>query len=326
MKKLSQLMTQANQPMPWLVKDLILKGDQVMIAAAPKAGKTLLASQLAIAVAGGDDFLGWEVDHPAKVLYFNLEVNESMFADRMSKQLVGLPVVPPDDHLLVESDVRSINILDPKQRAEIAKTIHDSQAELVFFDVLARCHAAAENSNSEMKEVLKELRLVCGNAASVVIHHSRKPPQGQEEANLGAYALRGASAVHGEVDLVLSLAKRSGQGARYSVKFSARNIREPEEMFLDLNENTLRFDMSTTVENDRLAEVLTEAFSMAPRAKVNDIQQKVMAAYKVNQRQAQRHLARAIGEKWISEPRRSGTEYWYDVLNRHVIHCFGLAA
>lgn len=326
MKKLSQLVAIANQPKSWLVKDLILAGDQIMIAAAPKAGKTLLASQLALAVASGGSFLGWQVDHPAKILYLNLEVNETMFADRVHKQMAALSVIPPDDNLMVESDIRSINILDPKQQAEIAKLVRDSNAELVFFDVLARSHCASENSNSEMKEVMKELRLVCGKAASVVIHHSRKPPQGQEEANLGAYALRGASAVHGEVDLVLSLAKRSGQGARYSIKFSARNIREPEEMFLDLDESSLLFSVGKADESDRLINVLNDAFSMSPALPVVNIKQKVMAAYGVEERQAQRLLQQAVESGLISQPQRRGKDYWYSVLNDNAITCFREAA
>lgn len=326
MKKLTQVMTQANQPKQWIIKDLILAGDQIMIAAAPKAGKTLLASQLALAAASGESFLGWEPLRPVRVLYFNLEVNESMFADRVSKQIAGLTVMPADDFLMVESDIRSINILDPKDQAMIAKAIRDAKAELVVFDVLARCHCASENSNSEMKEVLKLLRMVCGRAASVVIHHSRKPPQGQEEANLGAYSLRGASAVHGEVDMVISLAKRSGQGARYSLKFSARNIQEPEEMFLDLDPSNLRFSWGSMPQTDKLLTVLDGAFSMRPEARVDEIKQHVMKAYGVEERQAQRMLQQAVANNLITEPQRRGKDYWYVIVDDNAIPCFRVAA
>lgn len=326
MKDLLDLLNQAKKPKNWIVKDLILKGDQVMIAAAPKTGKSLLASQLAISVVTGGEFLGWEVEHPAKVIYFNLEINEDMFSERLGKQIIATQSAPQRGMLTVQSQVKSFNILNPQSRTEIATMIRNANADLVIFDVLSRCHCSGENNNSEMKEVLKELRLVCGNAASVVIHHSRKPPQGMEETNLGAYALRGASAVHGEVDLVLSLAKRSGQGARYSVKFSARNIREPDEMFLSMDTDTLCFNRSTETEEDRLAEVLTEAFSMSRRGRVNAIQQHVMDTFEVSKRQAQRLLGIAISKGYISEPQRSGSEYWYEVLDTTAITCFGVAA
>ena len=326
MKNITQLKAKANQPKNWLVKDLILKGDQIMIAAAPKAGKTILASQLALAVASGQSFLGWQAERAAKVLYFNLEVNESMFADRLCKQLEALDIEPEFDKYLVDSETKSFDIMNPQSRAAIAETIKQTGAELVFFDVLARCHCASENSNSEMKEVLKELRLICGNAASVVIHHCRKPPQGQEEANLGAYALRGASAVHGEVDLVMSLAKRSGQAARYSLKFSARNIPEPDEMFLDMDGETLHFFQTEEKETNRLLTVLNNAFSMSPEAPVGQIQEHVGKAYGLGKRQVQRLLQSAVASKWISEPTRRGNEYWYVILDKQMIACFDKAA
>jgi RecA-family ATPase len=326
MKNLAELLALANKPKNWLVKDFILKGDQVLIAAAPKAGKTLLASQLALAVASGKSFLNWQVDHPAKVLYFNLEVHAEMFGERVAKQVLGLDALPNTNNVMVDSTIKGFDIMNPQSRTEIAHIIKQSGAELVFFDVLARCHSASENSNSEMKDVLKELRFVCGEAASVVIHHSRKPPQGQEEENLGAYALRGASAIHGEVDLVLSLAKRSGNGARFSLKFSARNIREPDEMFLEMDEATLRFFQTEEKETDHLLTVLNEAFSMSPEAPVKQIQQHVSNAYGVEKRQAQRLLETAVASKWISEPTRRGNQYWYVILDRRMIACFDKAA
>lgn len=322
MNKLSYLMQQPQQPKNWIVKDLILKGDQVMIAAAPKVGKTLLASQLALAIASGETFLEWQADHPALCLYFNLEVNGGIFAERMIKQSAVLTYRQFGNNVEIESNIRSFNILDAKDRTAVAGFIRQSNAEVVFFDVLARCHCASENNNSEMKEVLKELRLVCGNAASVIIHHSRKPPQGLEEANLGANAMRGASAVHGEVDLALTLAKRSGQGARFSVKFSARNVAEPDEMFLDLDPATLRFTVGRQEQETKLVSVLNKAFSMAPAKQVHAVQQDVMTAYNVDLRQAQRLLGQAVAAGLISKPRRQGSENWYDVLDKVEIPCF----
>lgn len=322
MDQLNDLLLIANQPQHWLVKDLILQGEQIMIAAAPKVGKSLLASQLALALASGDDFLGWQVDHPAPFLYFNLEIGRPMFGRRIQKQVAGLSKVPSSSFINVESGIHTINILDAKSRTDIADRIKQSKAELVIFDVLSRCHSACENSNSEMKDVLKELRLVCGGVTSVVIHHSRKPPQGQEEDNLGAYALRGASAVHGEVDLAITMAKRSGQGARYSVKFSARNIPEPDEMFLELDPATLRFSVGRQEQENKLVSVLNKAFSMAPAKQVHVIQQEVMTAYNVDIRQAQRLLGQAVAAGLISKPRRQGSENWYDVLNKVEIPCF----
>lgn len=66
------LASQSMKPIDWIVPGLIVRGDQIIISAAPKAGKTLLASQLCLALASGGHFLKWKVCTPQKVLYLNM--------------------------------------------------------------------------------------------------------------------------------------------------------------------------------------------------------------------------------------------------------------
>jgi hypothetical protein len=105
----------------WIVDDLIRPGDQVLIAGAPKSGKSLLALQLATIVALGgeypergrtgvlfgsplaasktDDQEKWkppQVKKPRKVLYLSLEMGERSVGARLRKQLKGLGFKLPD--------------------------------------------------------------------------------------------------------------------------------------------------------------------------------------------------------------------------------------
>jgi hypothetical protein len=320
MKDISQIIGKAKKAKSWVVKDLILKGDQIMIAAAPKSGKSLLASQLALCAATGHPFLRWLVPVPVKVLYFNLEVNEDIFTERFEMQAMGIGLPVQADSMLVESEIKSFNIAMENDFQKLKGIIHDCQAELVIFDVLSRTHAAQENDNSQMKEILLALRKVCGRAASVVIHHSRKAPQGMQNANLGASSMRGASAVHGEVDLAMTLVKDDDQNV-HSIKFSARNIREPEEMVLKLAEDTLLFN-ETSKPVPPIAAVLQDAFQMSPRAPVSDVQAHVARILGIDQRQVQRHMAAAAKQNLVSGPIRDGKSYYYEVLNKNQIDCF----
>jgi RecA-family ATPase len=242
MANFNQLMQHAAQPNNWLIEDLLLHSDQLMIAAAPKAGKSLLAIQLAIAVASGGEFLRWKVKHPAKVLYLNLEIGEAPFAQRVQKQAAALSpqeLVALGNNLEVISNLRTIDIEAPADYGTVQSLVVLHKPQLVIFDVLARCHSQNENDNSTMKFVLQQLRKVVGTAATVVVHHSRKAPQGMEDANLGPSSMRGASAVHGEVDLAITLTKRAAKDGKFSMRFSARNVNEPDEMFLDRDDATL---------------------------------------------------------------------------------------
>lgn len=305
MKDMTQLITTAKKPKSWIIKDLILRGDQIMISAAPKSGKSLLASQLALCAATGQQFLRWLVPQPVRVLYFNLEVNEEIFAERLQMQAALDPTQIVAGQMMIESGVKAFDIKKAQSRDQIANQIKTAKADLVVFDVLARTHTAQENDNSEMKDVLLQLRKVCGNAASVVIHHSRKAPQGMGNANLGASSMRGASAVHGEVDLAMTLVKDTDANL-HSLKFSARNIREPDEMFLKLCDNTLLFS-ETAKPISPMVSVIEYAFSMSPKVSSTTIKRELAKALNIEERQAQRHLARAVKDGLISGPVKEAT-------------------
>jgi hypothetical protein len=144
-----------------------------------------------------------------------------------------------------------------------------------------------------MKFVLQQLRKVVGTAATVVVHHSRKAPQGMEDANLGPSSMRGASAVHGEVDLAITLTKRAAKDGKFSMRFSARNVNEPDEMFLDRDDATLLL-AEVAPPMAKLATVLQDGFQMSRRAKVKDIQEHVAKEFGVGVRPEVRHFKRPI--------------------------------
>ncbi len=60
----------------WLLDELIEQGDQWIINGAPKSGKSLLATQLALAIASGGQFLNWKNKNPARVLYMDFELRK----------------------------------------------------------------------------------------------------------------------------------------------------------------------------------------------------------------------------------------------------------
>src|SRR5690625_5007885 len=51
-------------PVNWAFEDFIVQGDQVMIAGAPKSGKSWMALQMALAASSGGKFLQWKADRP----------------------------------------------------------------------------------------------------------------------------------------------------------------------------------------------------------------------------------------------------------------------
>jgi len=79
----TQLDQRVKDKIPWVIENLLAKGEQLLLFGEPKVGKSQLAMQLAISVALGKDFMIWPVKTPQKVIYVNLEIGEQMFMRRV---------------------------------------------------------------------------------------------------------------------------------------------------------------------------------------------------------------------------------------------------
>jgi hypothetical protein len=65
-------------PLPvreYLLEPLIREGESMMLWAAPGVGKTMAALSMALAVAGGGQFLAWNAPKPRRVLYLDGEMH-----------------------------------------------------------------------------------------------------------------------------------------------------------------------------------------------------------------------------------------------------------
>lgn len=282
----------------WAFNDFIVDGDQIIIAGAPKAGKSWLALQLSLAAASGGRFLSWHASRKMKTLYLNLEVGRQMWSKRVMMQIGGASNAPDYTHFFSRSDLRTIDVNNAVELKSMRDYIEAQKYEFVVIDVLSRCHSVDENDNGSMKGVLFALRMMCGKATSVVVHHARKPPSGSEHANLGASSIRGASSIVGEVDAALVLVKRAGQGARYSLSMTARNVDVPDELLLDV------IDSSTMLYSEysgevSLVSVLTTAFSTQAVIQVNELRKLVAQGLGVAEGTARNYINQAVAQGLI---------------------------
>ncbi len=319
--KPSDLIDAAQEPDEWIVEGLIEAGDQVMIAGNPKAGKSLIASQLSIAVASGGKFLSWNIPQPRRVLYVNLELRRKRFGKRLIAQIGGVDSLERCSNLHTVNELRTIDIRNRNCIDEFAALVKSLQIELIVWDVLARMHNAEENDNPEMRKVMHAIRVASADRAHVVLHHARKPANGQENVNMGAAGMRGASSIHGEADLIMSLHVRSGQGARYSLKFSARNIEEPDEMLLDRDPTTLLFYQADEAEANRLQSVIRNVFDVDTSCKPKELTDAVMNAFEVKERRAKQLIQSAMQQGWISPITLNGRRQGYQLLEPDDLLC-----
>ncbi|HDR9165941.1 AAA family ATPase [Burkholderia vietnamiensis] len=303
----------AQQPVRWLFEGLMEEGDQMILAGAPKTGKSLMAQQIALALASGGRFLEWQAVEPRRVLYINMEIKREAFGRRVLAQIGGANnLMPYADTWLECHRFRSFNILDPKDRDEVQNVVKASKAALVVWDILARVHSSDEQS-AEMKAVMLSIRLASCDRAHIVVHHTRKP-SAEATGPQTAMDIRGSSALFGEVDTALVLSKRTGQGARFVITTAARSVNLPDEILLDRDEESLLFYAAAAQEQDRVKTAFQGAFKASEVVLATELTDHIKNAMLVADRRAKDYIAAAVKDGWIKRQQREDRKYEYQVL------------
>lgn len=309
-ESVSMMLARSTEPDQWILSGLIERGDQVMIGGAPKAGKSLMAMQIALAVAQGGQFLQWRAPAKLKVLYVNFEIKAKRLGQRLAAMMGGIEQYREDtapDMMFVNA-WRTCDVLDPDWLARLAGVVDRSGADLIVWDVLARMHHADEMS-PQMKDVMLNIRLASRDKAHIVVHHTRKPPL-EAQGPQTAADMRGSSAIHGEVDLAIVLSKRSGQGARYVTTYSARNVSTPDETLLNIDDS-LRFYEASEDEEGRLIAALEGAFQKQGYVLAADLLSHIKNAFLVADRRGREYIKQAVDAGWIRMERRTDSKYQY---------------
>ena len=187
---LTELFALESAGLNWLVPGLIPVGETVILAGSPKAGKTLLAIDIAFGVATGEDnVLDQALAGGQKVLI--VECDESAQSTKVKLLRRGFR---ERDNQLVKV-LPSWNI---SQLPLLEAQLEDFRPDLVIIDSLRRINHGSEISENSAEfadniYTLKETLQRYG-ASGLLIHHSNKDPEA-----MGVNKLRGSSAIAGAV-------------------------------------------------------------------------------------------------------------------------------
>ncbi len=149
----------------WLVDDILTADELFLLAASPRAGKSLLALTLSKAVASGGRFLGRPCSRGA-VIYIRCEDSDTKTKERELKQgwEAGMPVYWLDRFKLTELP-------------QLEELVEELQARLVVFDTLSRIRdATISESSAEMSQLLEPLQEMCKRqrCTGLLVHHTGK--------------------------------------------------------------------------------------------------------------------------------------------------------
>lgn len=215
-------------PTEFIVDVIIAKG-LVVLTAKSKVGKSWLALQLALAVASGESFLGFNTTQ-GDVLYIDLENSEAVTKSRLTTLLNGADA---PDNLVIVNDYSTMNdsfLVDIAEYLEMHKNV-----SLVIVDVFQKIKKAKKANQSDYDDIYEnftELKEVAEkyNISLMLIMHNRKmvDPTDPFSNALGSTAILGASdemlVIHKkerkDIDATLSITGRTVSEGEYTIRFN----------------------------------------------------------------------------------------------------------
>lgn len=213
-----------------LVMNYLREGEAMLLSGNPKAGKSFLIVQLAIAVATGTPWIGANCQKKP-VLYIDGELSPEMTAERIKdiRVKMGISYFPENLHVIntKKEDVTLKDIADDFEH----KIRHE---ELVIIDPLYMFINSDENDNSQMKKEMEQIkRISATGVAVVVVHHMSK---GVQSGKLSIDRASGAGVLGRFFDSILTLnllnREATDQQRPERVEADTRSFQQPKPVDL----------------------------------------------------------------------------------------------
>ncbi len=219
----------------------------VLIGAQPKSYKSFIALNIAYDLAAGRMALdAWAVDEPKTVLLLEQELGEYRLRDRIDglHKFRASPIAARNFYYVSKDLVCKVDSTDGIKNIE--RHIEGCHPQVIIFDPLIWFHNQDENDNSQMQRVMERfigLQEKYGHS-TIIVHHMGKP--GETRMGYDANSLRGASAVFGAVDSVITVQKPVQNDPTYlRLHFVLRNTENPFPMDIQLDGATKTFNRIT---------------------------------------------------------------------------------
>ncbi|KXV71022.1 hypothetical protein AD951_01935 [Acetobacter malorum] len=168
--------TQTPEPLDFVLPGMI-SGTVGALIAPGGAGKSWFALEVAIALAGGPDFLGIGIRQTGDVLYLSAEDPALALSHRLHTVSYAVRDVAEDisAHLEIVSLMGRVVDLNQKVWSDAIKKMAKGK-RLVILDTLRRFHCSDENNGGEMAALLGILESIAGDtgASILFLHHAGK--------------------------------------------------------------------------------------------------------------------------------------------------------
>ena len=219
---LSDILSDTSEPPEAIVEGgILLKDTMLVIIGSAKTGKTFLGMNLALSIASGTEFLGFNVRQDKKVLYLCAEGGYYPNRDRLKIMSESLDEASTSNALFHFNSNLSLD--DENDYEKLLKIIEEHKPEVLILDPFIRFHGMDENSSQEINKIMRGLRQIISdyNISLVLIHHKGK------NVSRGG---RGSSVIDGEYDSAIYLDR---EGDHHKVRFDMRHVESPEDTLIN---------------------------------------------------------------------------------------------
>ena len=205
----------------WWMPRVVHKKSRGLIVAAPKAGKSMIGLDLALALSSGQSWLGLQPARSVRTAVVSREDSPAMTMTRLAELSRGRGLdyrLLPNLWLNTFEQRRSFAIDNDEHLKQLCEAVKAEGIELVICDVLNKIHSADENSNTEMTKIMKRFDVVQAETGSdvAIIHHDTK------NSVPGSKKPRGASAIDSWWDWKVSIDVDSADDTRKEIFFGTK--------------------------------------------------------------------------------------------------------
>jgi RecA-family ATPase len=168
---------------PPLVHGLLRQGHKMLLAGPSKAGKSYALIQLAIAIAEGKKWFGWDCAQ-GKIMYVNLELDRASCLHRFKDVYTALDWKPKSLANIDIWNLRGKSVPMDKLAPKLIRRAVKKHYIAIIIDPIYKVITGDENSADQMAKFCNQFDLVCNelNSAVIYCHHHSKGIQGGKKS------------------------------------------------------------------------------------------------------------------------------------------------
>lgn len=162
-----------------VIESVVRQGHKMMISGASKSGKSFLLIELAIALAEGTKWLGFQC-RKSKVLYINLEIDRNSLIHRFMDIYEALSIKPKNAHSISIWNLRGSSKPLVELIPELIQKATLQGADVVILDPIYKVMMGDENNATDMANLTNLFDKICYETGCTFVysHNHSKGAQG----------------------------------------------------------------------------------------------------------------------------------------------------